>query len=186
MLKSLSIASFIIVLTSNAAFAQARPSTSTSSPRQSASAFPEVRRLQGPISEIVKRDARNNIERSIGSKTNTYGVSSRDRPQNSPIASRAHDRGAVDFVPSSHSSITRMQNDARSASQRLGPGYTAIVEQPKRAPVGPSADIHTSYRNGSFVRESAQPPRATGNHIHIQPDFGVPPPPSTVNRPYFR
>jgi hypothetical protein len=131
--------------------------------------FPEVGRTVRGVSPIIDRAARQHAERSAQNTTgNKAIVTSRDRPASARLHSEAHDRGAVDVV------TPKMSTTAKPLSRNVGAGYTVIHERPARpapgAP-GPSADIHTSYQNGRAVRSSAQAPRATGEHIHVQPDF---------------
>ena len=90
--------------------------------------FPEVNRLAKDLSPAMDKAARNHAESSAQRATgNSATVTSRDRPQNSPIASRAHDRGAVDVV------TPNMKQDASRISKAAGPGYTTIHEQPVRS-----------------------------------------------------
>ncbi len=126
--------------------------------------FPEVDRAVKSVAPIIDRSARDHAERSASIATgNKATVSSRDRPASSPIASPAHNRGAIDVVS------PNMGKDAARISKQVGPGYTTIHEQPKRVPPaqGKSYDTHTVYSGGT----SNKPPRATAEHVHIQPEF---------------
>jgi hypothetical protein len=70
-----------------------------------------------------------------------------------------------------------MKPDAKAISSDLGPNYRAIVEEKidvtdvdgTRRP----KDLHTTYQNG--VAGKVLPDRATGPHIHIQPNYGIKP-----------
>jgi hypothetical protein len=127
--------------------------------------------------DVVKQTAREHIKESAAEATGgTARVTSEDRPSG-PLKSAAHDRGAVDFQTPDNSAA-----DAEQISRAAGPGHTAIVETPLHpAPgaEGPSADRHTSYSNGIEGHTRVTAPRATGPHIHVQPDYGIKPWPSS-------
>lgn len=116
----------------------------------------------------IKEAVRRFIEQSAQAATNGKAVvTSRDRPSG-PLASPAHDRGAIDIViPGAQD----LHVDARNIARTLGPGHTTIVEEPRF-----DYDRHTLYRLGSgyeqvqvFTYKVER--RATAAHIHIQPDF---------------
>lgn len=119
---------------------------------------------------VVKGAARTHIENSAASATGgRLPVTSRDRP-GGPITSPAHDRGAVDL------SVQRSRDphaDAKAIAIAAGPGHKAIVEDPGR-----KRDTHTSYTvlpSTGSVRTNTYTvlPRATGAHIHVQPEYEV-------------
>jgi hypothetical protein len=101
-----------------------------------------------------------------------YRTSSTDRLGTSAIHSRNHDRGAMDFV-TPHTGTPRMQSEARQFSRQLGSNYTVVVEQPYRARVGPSYQRDTAYSNGQLGNTRSGPARATGTHVHAQPNYGI-------------
>jgi hypothetical protein len=144
----------------------ARPSQADRD-RSALRSFPEVNRAVKGVSPIIDRAARNHAEASARKATgNSATVTSRDRPATSPIASPAHNRGAVDVV------TPNMKRDASRISKQAGPGYTTIHEQPVRPKAGTGAvDRHTVYQGGNKVNSTQKPPRATGEHIHVQPEF---------------
>ena len=116
----------------------------------------------------VKEAARRFIEQSVQAATDGKAVvTSRDRPAGS-LSSRAHDRGAIDIViPGARN----LHSEAKNIARTLGPGHTTIVEEPRS-----DSDRHTLYRLVSghqevqvIIRQASK--RATGTHIHIQPDF---------------
>jgi hypothetical protein len=131
--------------------------------------FPEVERSVRDVSPIIDRAARQEAERATGRATNgQHTVTSRDRPSTGRLASEAHNRGAIDVTTSN------MPRDAARISREAGSGHVAIHERPARPAAGaqgPSADIHTTYRDGRQVNRTVQPPRATGEHIHVQPNY---------------
>lgn len=141
----------------------------------SPSGLAQLQALADQMREITRLGARSAIEHSVDRTTNgEYRVTSRDRT-GGPLASRAHDRGAVDVVTSRTGGAGRME-DARRLSAGLGPSYSVVVEQPYRvAPgsYGPSADRHTTFVNGAQGNTRMTAPRATGEHFHIQPNFEV-------------
>ncbi len=123
--------------------------------------FPEVNKTVKDVAPIIDKAARNHAETSAAKATgNTANVTSRDRPANSPIASPAHDRGAIDV------NTKNMSNDAGKISKEVGKGYTTIHETPHKG-----GDTHSVYSEGKNVKTSEKPSRATGEHIHVQPDF---------------
>ncbi len=123
--------------------------------------FPEVKRTVKDVAPIIDRAARNHAEASASKATGgSAKVTSRDRPASSPIASPAHDRGAVDVT------TKNMPKDAKAISKQVGSGYTTIHEKPHG-----KTDTHTVYSGGRNVKTSEKPARATGEHIHVQPDF---------------
>ncbi len=95
--------------------------------------------------------------------------------------SKAHGDGrAFDYVSRARTWAER-DVEARSVSRATGPGVTVIVETPLgarsggyRVPglkgPGPKLDRHDSYKAGQKGRTTYQPPRATGNHTHVQVD----------------
>jgi hypothetical protein len=116
----------------------------------------------------LKEAARRFIEQSAQAATNGKAVvTSRDRPSG-PLASPAHDRGAIDIViPGAQD----LHIEARKIAKTLGPGHTTIVEEPRS-----DFDRHTLYRLISghervHVFTFKVQRRATAAHIHIQPDF---------------
>lgn len=159
-----------------------RTSISSSSP-----VSPQVRQMIGDVRAIVKTYNRQNIESTVRSTVGSnYTVTSRDRPADSRLASRAHDRGAIDIAPrpGGSAATSRIQQDAQRISGRLGPHYQAIVEQKTR-----SGDLHTTYNNGvQRPKPHMEPSRATNTHIHIQPrsGFEVKPLPTPTPRPWVR
>lgn len=138
-----------------------------------------ARRSIEDLRDVIKHDARTRIERAARDSTRgDYQVTSRDR-QGGPLASRAHDRGAVDIV-TPRVGTPRQFDQARDISRRLGPNFNATVEQvyggqrPGQSRyVGPAFDRHTTYNSGSRGNTRIVPPRATNNHIHVQPNYGV-------------
>lgn len=64
-----------------------------------------------------------------------------------------------------------MKNDGAKISKEVGSGYTVIHETPVKSSDGQKHDQHTVYRDGNEVKTSDKPARATGEHIHVQPDF---------------
>jgi hypothetical protein len=138
---------------------------------------PAMQSVQG-VSEVLRHDSRTRIERAVRDTTGgRYRVTSRDR--NGPLGSRAHDRGAIDVVTPNTGSA-RQFREAREISRRLGPNYNATVEQVygggRRGQsnyIGPSFDRHTTFNNGTQGRTRIVPPRATGNHLHVQPNYGI-------------
>jgi len=124
------------------------------------------------VRSVIKESARTHIEHSTQSATGGRAVvTSRDRPSG-PLSSAAHDRGAIDVnVRGAHDLHTEANNIAR----QVGPGHTVIVEEPGRI-----FDKHTSYKVApplSDVQTNTYqaPKRATGTHIHIQPNYGIRP-----------
>ena len=126
--------------------------------------FPEISKAAKGVSPIIDKAARNHAESSVRSASKEAMVKSRDRPANSPIASAAHNRGAIDAVS------PNMKRDAAAISKKAGPGYTTIHEQPTRT-AKKSYDTHTIYQGGKQVNQTKAAPRATAEHIHVQPDF---------------
>lgn len=123
--------------------------------------FPEVNKTVKDVAPIIDKAARNHAETSVNKATgNSATVTSRDRPASSPIASPAHDRGAIDVTSKN------MSGNAAKISKEAGKGYTTIHEQPHRG-----GDTHTVYSEGTKVKTFEKPARATGEHIHVQPDF---------------
>ena len=128
-------------------------------------ANPPIGRLARDVSPIIDRTARQHATEVVGRSSGSSRITSTDRSSTGPLASRAHERGAIDAT------TRNMRSDAPRISSAAGPGYTTIHEQPHRATVGPSADTHTIYRNGAQVNSKVVSPRATGEHIHVQPDY---------------
>lgn len=160
----------VVILMSTPLYAQSRSTNSAQQAERDRAAlrpFPEVGRAARDVAPIINRAARDHAESSVRQATGNHAtVVSRDRPPNSPISSRAHDRGAIDVVTPKN-----MPNAAANISRQTGPGYTVIHEQPNRPASGPGTDTHTYYSGGNRVGSSPQPPRATGEHIHVQPEF---------------
>jgi hypothetical protein len=157
-----------LTLVSSASVAGPKEETERQAQRDRAalSQFPEVNRAAKDVAPIIDRAARNHAESSVQRSAGTSGtITSRDRPRDSPISSRAHDRGAIDVV------TPNMGRDAARISKEAGPGYTAIHEKPVRTQGGKSYDSHELYQGGTQVGASKAPPRATGEHIHLQPEF---------------
>lgn len=154
--------------------AQAGSSSSSTSP---VLGRPAMESVQG-VREVLRHDARTRIESAVRDSTNgRYRVTSRDR--NGPLGSRAHDRGAIDVV-TPNTGTQRQFREAREISRRLGPHYNATVEQVygggRRGQsdfIGPSFDRHTTFNNGAQGRTRIVPPRATGSHLHVQPNYGI-------------
>lgn len=130
---------------------------------------PQAERTVRDTREVVKAAGRSHIESSTQSATNgRLPVTSRDR--SGSLQSPAHDRGAVDF------GVQRSRDphrDAQAIARTAGPGHKAIVEEP-----GAKRDTHTSYTVSPAtgqVRSNTYtaPPRATGPHIHVQPEYEV-------------
>jgi hypothetical protein len=128
-------------------------------------AFPEIKAAVASVSPIIDKAARNHAERQITGSNNFKGVkiTSRDRSSNSKLRSIAHDRGAIDVV------TRNMSVDSPRISKAVGSGYLTIHEVPKTP--SPRQDLHVLYQNGHLVGKSNMLPRATGEHIHVQPDF---------------
>jgi hypothetical protein len=149
------------------------PAARASADRASLRAYPEVRQSAQGASAVVDHVARQSAIDAARSATNGHAqITSRDRPSSSPISSAAHDRGAVD------AKTRNMNTDGLAISKAAGKGYTVIHEVPRGAhsaqggTASAAEDLHTVYRNGKQVGQpSAKPARATGEHIHIQPDF---------------
>ncbi|MDK9704784.1 MAG: hypothetical protein OEL20_16780 [Sulfuritalea sp.] len=145
------------VLIAPQSFAQTQAERDRAALRQ----FPEVKKLVKDVAPVVDRVARNHAESSASKATeNRSTVTSRDRPASSPIASPAHDRGAIDVT------TRNMSKDAAKVSKEVGPGYTTIHEKPQG-----KHDSHVVYSEGNKVKESTKTARATGEHIHVQPEF---------------
>ena len=153
-------------LVTTSTFAQSSRPTQAEQDRAALRQFPEAQRAVRDVSPIIDRAARNEAERASQDATrNRAVVTSRDRPADSRLASPAHNRGAVDVV------TPNMRSDARNISREAGSGYTVIHEQPNRPANTRGTDTHTSYRGGNQGNTSVNPPRATGEHIHVQPEF---------------
>src|SRR5687767_2190512 len=142
-----------------------------------ASAQSSVRRTSRDVLDVAKWTSRNNVESGVRTATgNRYIVSSRDR--SGPLASPAHRRGASDFVPNPNRNVwgrSDMHRDAASIARRLGPNNSAIVERPSSPISGRRYDQHTSYAvvppfSDVRVNRYQTPQRATGPHIHVQPN----------------
>lgn len=141
----------------SASFAQTQAERDRAALRQ----FPEVQKTVKDVAPVVDKAARNHAESSAAKATENRGiVTSRDRSANSPIASPAHDRGAIDVT------TRNMSQDAARISRQTGSGYTTIHEKPQG-----KGDTHVVYSNGNRVKETTRPARATGEHIHVQPEF---------------
>jgi hypothetical protein len=164
----------VAVVISTTTFAQGKKSTeagvtkATTEPPRVLSA-PAERNVQDTRG-VVKGAARSHIENSSAAATGgRLPVTSRDRPAG-PLTSSAHDRGAVDL------GVQRSRDphaDARAIAKAAGPGHKAIVEEPGR-----KHDTHTSYTvspsTGTVRSNTYQAPaRATGPHIHVQPEYEV-------------
>jgi len=130
---------------------------------------PQVERTVRDTREVVKAVGRSHIENSTQSATNArLPVTSRDR--SGPLQSPAHDRGAVDF------GVQRSRDphrDAQAIARAVGPGHKAIVEEP-----GYKRDMHTSYTVSPVTGQIKSntyiaPHRATGTHIHVQPEYEI-------------
>src|SRR4030095_3311195 len=148
-------------------------------------------RTSSDVRDIVKRSSRDHIERRTGAATgNRYDVSSRDR--SGPLASPAHAKGASDFAPKRNVwGTTNLHRDAAMTARRLGTGYTAIVEQPPSPISGRRYDVHTSYKvvapfRNVQVNTYRTPARATGPHIHVQPNYRFGSSASTAHRSSYR
>ena len=157
------------ILTGAAALAAIGASTGT------ASAQSTYRRTANDARTIVKWTERRHIEASTHAATgNRYRVSSRDRVGS--LASSAHNRGASDFARRDVWGRSDMHRDAAAIARRIGPGHSAIVEQPRTSMAGRQYDLNTSYRAQAPFRDVRVngpyrvPGRATGDHIHVQPD----------------
>ena len=135
--------------------------------RASLRQFPEARDVMKGVSPVIDKAARQHAIDSARTATdNKARVSSQDRPSNGPLASRAHDRGAVDVVSPNTSS------DAAKISKQAGPGYTVIHETPVRPTDGSKRyDKQELYVNGAKTKTIEVPPRATNEHNHLQPEF---------------
>jgi hypothetical protein len=129
--------------------------------------FPEVNRAVKDVSPIIDKAARNHAESSASKATGGSAVvTSRDR--SGPLASPAHNRGAIDVVTPNN------RADAAKISKEAGSQYTTIHEKPVRPAPGSAQkphDVHTVYSGGKQVSVSNRPPRATGEHVHVQPEF---------------
>lgn len=163
------IGMFLLFVFAAQSIAQTSKASQADRDRAALRQFPEIARAVKGVSPVIDRAARNHAEASMSAATgNKATITSRDRPANSPIASRAHDRGAIDAV------TPNMRKDAAGISRRVGPGYTTIHEQPVRPAQqsrASSRDIHTVYRGGKAGTPTSNPPRATREHIHVQPEF---------------
>lgn len=182
---SFAAAAFIALLVVPVAASAAGKSTSGSTYRAPASSSspisPQMRQTVGDMRGVIKTYNRQYIESTTRSTLGSgHTVTSRDRPANSPLASSAHNRGAIDIaVPQA-----RIHQDARALSRNLGPHYQAIVEQKTR-----TGDLHTTYNNGvQTPRPHLEPGRATNTHIHIQPrrGFEVRALPAAPTQPWLR
>jgi hypothetical protein len=150
--------------------AKGKTEAGTTQPSSSAMRDKTVEKTTGDMRAVVKQTARTHIEDSASRATGGSAiVTSRDRDRT--LKSPAHARGAIDVVTTDNSS-----SDARAISKATGPGHTTIREEPLRVPkgsTGPEADRHTIYSDGNEVKSKVVAPRATGEHIHIQPDYGI-------------
>ncbi|MBN9086262.1 MAG: hypothetical protein J0J01_05100 [Reyranella sp.] len=127
--------------------------------------FPEIKQTAKGVSPIVDRVARDHAIDSAKRGTNGNAtVTSQDRGPKHPLHSPAHDRGAVDVTTPKD-----MPGNAAKISKETGRGYLTIHEQPKAGPKG--QDVQTYYKDGKQVGQANVPPRATKEHIHVQPDF---------------
>lgn len=155
------LATVVFCSAANAQRTQAERERQAAQDRATLRQFPEVGRAARDVSPIIDRAARQEAERASRAATsNRSTVTSRDRPANHRLSSPAHDRGAIDVT------TPNMQRDAGRISREAGRNYTVIHEQPGR-----TRDTHTIYQNGNRVNQTSQPRRATGEHIHVQPEF---------------
>jgi hypothetical protein len=134
------------------------------------------------VAQTVKSYGRQQVDDAASARLGTgYVPTSRDR-FDSPLASTAHNvNGAVDYAPPGSAPLTpdQMKDDAEAVSGDLGPNYRAIVEQkiwvPDQNGTLVRRDLHSTYQNGVAGNVRTMPDRATGDHIHIQPNYGIRP-----------
>ncbi len=117
-----------------------------------------TKQLGQALDPVIKQAARDHEISSVQKAATGARVTSTDRT--GALHSAAHDRGAIDTV-TDHTS-----RDAATISRQTGEGFTTIHEVP-----GPKRDTNEIYRNGQLISTKAVPHRATGEHIHVQPDF---------------
>ncbi|MCU0950226.1 MAG: hypothetical protein MUC68_04000 [Burkholderiaceae bacterium] len=164
----------LLLATAGSVYAGANDHRSTMSPPLSQ---PAQQSVQG-VREVLRHDARQRIEQAVRDTTGgRHRVTSRDR--SGPLASRAHDRGAIDVV-TPRTGTPQQLREAREISRRLGPSFNATVEETygggrpgQSRYIGPAFDRHTTFNNGVQGRTRIVPPRASGNHTHVQPNYGI-------------
>jgi hypothetical protein len=135
--------------------------------------FPEVGRASRGVADVLKMDARTRIEGSARSVDQSGRITREDAPRTGALASKNHDRGAVDFAAAG---TARMAQDSLQLSKKLGPNHTVIHERPFRFdPKSGKKDVdqHDIYVDGRFIRSERHNPRATGEHFHAQPDYNT-------------
>lgn len=149
-----------------------------------------ARRNIDDLRQALKQSARMHIENQTRNATGGRAtVSSRDR-DSGRLRSAGHDRGAVDFgFPRG----TNLNQQGRAIAKRVGPYNTVVVEH-----YGRPKDTHTTYkidpRTGKMIKKGPYEVdgRATGDHIHVEPKYGIrpwakgqriTPPPSTTGPP---
>jgi membrane protein involved in colicin uptake len=117
------------------------------------------------------QEERDHIKSVAGSYLKSQGIDLDVKDEYRPN-SAAHMRGAID-ISSKDLSPEQRATTAKGISDRLGNGYTVIVEEVSE---DGKTQTNTSYRNGKMLnRHTNQPKTATATHTHIQPD----PPPKT-------
>jgi len=119
----------------------------------------EYKKLAKDASEIVKHLTHQDIESTIKTINKNARITSKDKNRGA-LKSQAHDRGAIDIV------TDNMKKDAASISAKLGPGYIVIHEV-----LGKTKDNHIIYHNGKHIKTRKVKKKASGEHLHIQPNF---------------
>lgn len=166
---TLFIASFILILTTaaNAGKEQTEGGIAKQSDRPMRDKT--IERSAKDMREVVKSTGRDHLEKSVQKATNGEAkVTSRDRE--GALKSPAHDRGAIDVV-TRNTSTEKQHVEALRMSKEAGAGHTVIVEEKGKGQAG--KDLHTVYVNGRKVSTSERPPRATGDHVHLQPEYEI-------------
>lgn len=158
-------------------------SSPASRPSSTSPLSPSATTSLNDVAQVVKSYGRQQVEDAASRRLGSgYVATSRDR-FDSPLASRAHNvNGAVDYAPPRSAPLTPadMKQDAETVSRDLGPNYRAIVEEKIAVPDADGAslvykDLHTTYQNGVLGNVRVVPGRATGTHVHIQPNYGIKP-----------
>ncbi len=146
----------------------ATPSTAAQKPERAIATTQKDTRM------IVKEVAREHMKEIA--KTTNSTVTSTDRTGS--LSSPAHDRGAIDVV-NRNTSTPNQFRDAEKMSKELGDKYVVIVEQAGRGHGG--KDRHTVYYDGQPVKATVTRAKATGDHIHLQPQYEIKPPADLKN-----
>jgi hypothetical protein len=142
--------------------------------------FPEANHLIQNVSPVIKQAARNHIENSfkVAAQGKPYKIKSEDRAPGDPLYSVAHSRGAVDVGRP----MANMRDAAPIVNKALGNDkypshypevpypYTTIYEHPMVP--NTNQGLQTIYHNGSLLGNTSTLDHvATGDHIHVQPNF---------------